>query len=140
MREVLGDRQDIRVVGDRFVFQSEVLFPPGSADLSPEAKDRLKPLADAIKAIAPKIPADLPWVLQVGGHTDKLPISTAQFPSNWELSTGRALSVVRYFVEQGIPAGRLSAAGYGEYEPVDAADTPDAYRKNRRIELKLTER
>jgi chemotaxis protein MotB len=140
LREVLGERQDIRVVGDRFVFQSEVLFPPGSAALSPEAKDRLKPLADAIKEIAPKIPTDLPWVLQIAGHTDKQPISTPQFPSNWELSTARALSVVRYFVEQGIPADRLSAAGFGEYEPVDARDTPDAYSRNRRIELKLTER
>ena len=140
LRAVLGDRQDIRVVGDRFVFQSEVLFPPGSAALSPEAKDRLKPLADAIREIVPKLPTDLPWVLQIGGHTDKLPISTAQFPSNWELSAARALSVVRYLAEQGIPADRLSAAGYGEYEPVDARDTPDAYAKNRRIELKLTER
>jgi len=140
LREVLGDRQDIRVVGDRFVFQSEVLFPPGSAALSPEAKDRLKPLADAIREIVPKLPTDLPWVLQIAGHTDKLPINTAQFPSNWELSTARALSVVRYLAEQGIPADRLSAAGYGEYEPVDARDTPDAYARNRRIELKLTER
>jgi chemotaxis protein MotB len=140
LREVLGDRQDIRVVGDRFVFQSEVLFPPGSAALSPEAQERLKPVADAIKTIAPKIPTDLPWVLQVGGHTDKLPINTPQFPSNWELSTARALSVVRYLAAQGIPADRLSAAGYGEYEPIDPGDTPDAYRKNRRIELKLTER
>jgi chemotaxis protein MotB len=140
LRDVLGNRQDIRVVGDRFVFQSEVLFPPGSAALSPDAKTRLKPLADAIRQIAPKIPSDLPWVLQIGGHTDKQPISTPQFPSNWELSTARALSVVRYLVEQGIPPGRLSAAGYGEYEPVDPGDSPDAYSKNRRIELKLTER
>ncbi len=137
---MLGDRQDIRVVGDRFVFQSEVLFPPGSAALSPDAKVKLKPLADAIKQIAPKIPTDLPWVLQIGGHTDKQPINTPQFPSNWDLSTARALSVVRFLAEQGIPPDRLSAAGYGEYEPVDPSDSPDAFRKNRRIELKLTER
>jgi chemotaxis protein MotB len=140
LRDVLGTRQDIRIVGDRFVFQSEVLFAPGSAALTPDAKARLKPVADAIKEIAPKIPTDLAWVLQIGGHTDKQPINTPQFPSNWDLSTARALSVVHYLVEQGIPPERLSAAGYGEYEPVDPANTPDAYRKNRRIELKLTER
>jgi len=139
LRDVLGDRPDIRVVGDRFVFQSEVLFPPGSADLSPEAKARIKPVADAIRQIAPKIPTDLPWVLQIAGHTDRQPINTPQFPSNWELSTARALSVVRYLAGQGIPPERLSAAGYGAYEPIDPRDNPDAYRKNRRIELKLTE-
>jgi chemotaxis protein MotB len=140
LREVLGDRPDIRVVGDRFVFQSEVLFAPGSAALSPDAAAKLKPLADAIKEIAPKLPTDLPWVLQVGGHTDKTPINTPQFPSNWDLSVARALSVVRYLEAQGIPPERLSAAGYGEYEPIDPADTPEAYAKNRRIEIKLTER
>jgi len=115
-------------------------FAPGSAALTPEALDRLRPVADAIREIAPKLPADLPWVLQVGGHTDKTPINTAQYPSNWDLSAARALSVVRFLVEQGIPADRLSAAGYGQYQPIDPADTPDAYSKNRRIELKLTER
>jgi len=140
LRQILGDRADIRVVGDRFVFQSEVLFAPGSAALSPEAQQRLAPVAAALKDLEPKIPHDLPWVLQVAGHTDKEPISTPQFPSNWELSTARALSVVRYFVSQGIPPDRLSAAGFGEYEPIDPANTPEAYRKNRRIELKLTER
>jgi len=140
LRQVLGDRPDIRVVGDRFVFQSEVLFAPGSAALSPAAQQRLQPVAAALEELAPKIPNDLPWVLQVAGHTDRQPIATAQFPSNWELSTARALSVVRYFVSAGIPPDRLSAAGFGEYEPIDAADTPEAYSKNRRIELKLTER
>jgi chemotaxis protein MotB len=140
LRQVLGDRPDIRVVGDRFVFQSEVLFAPGSANLSPEAQQALQPVADAIKEIAPKIPSDLPWVLEVAGHTDKNPIATAQFPSNWELSQARALSVVRFLVSAGIPPDRLFAAGYGEYDPIDPADTPDAYRKNRRIELRLTER
>ncbi len=140
LRQILGDRPDIRVVGDRFVFQSEVLFAPGNAALSPEAQQRLAPVAAALKELAPKIPNDLPWVLQVAGHTDRQPIATAQFPSNWELSTARALSVVRFFVSQGIPPDRLSAAGFGEYEPIDPADTPEAYSKNRRIELKLTER
>jgi len=139
LRAVLGDRSDIRIVGDRFVFQSEVLFDLGSATLSPEAQQRLVPVADALKQIAAKIPPEIPWVLEVEGHTDKRPISTAQFPSNWELSTARALSVVRDLVALGIPANRLAATGYGEYQPVDPGDTEDAYRKNRRIELKLTE-
>ena len=140
LREVLGDRPDIRVVGDRFVFQSEVLFPLASADLSDEAKKRLLPVAQALKDISSKIPTDINWVLRVDGHTDKRPITTAQFPSNWELSTARAISVVRFFMDQGIPANRLVAAGFGEYQPLDTGDTEAAYRRNRRIELKLTER
>ncbi len=140
LSQILGNRPDIRVVGDRFVFQSEVLFDPGSAALSPAAKDRLAPVAQALKEIAADIPTDIPWVLEVQGHTDKRPINTPQFPSNWELSTARALSVVRYLVEEGIPATRLVAAGYGEYQPIDPGDSDDALRRNRRIELKLTER
>jgi chemotaxis protein MotB len=139
LREVLGNRSDIKVVGDRFVFQSEVLFDLASATLSPEAKQRLVPVADALKQIATEIPTDLPWVLEVEGHTDKRPISTPLFPSNWELSTARALAVVHDLVELGIPANRLAAAGFGEYQPVDPRDTEDAFHKNRRIELKLTE-
>jgi chemotaxis protein MotB len=140
LREVLGDRPDIRVVGDRFVFQSEVLFSPASADLGDNARKQLLPVAQALKDISAKIPTDLNWVLRVDGHTDKRPITTAQFPSNWELSTARAISVVRFFIDQGIPANRLVAAGFGEYQPIDARDSEDAYRRNRRIELKLTER
>jgi chemotaxis protein MotB len=140
LREVLGDRPDIRVVGDRFVFQSEVLFALGSADLSDNAKKQLLPVAQALKDISSKIPPDINWVLRVDGHTDKRPITTAQFPSNWELSTARAISVVRFFMDQGIPANRLVAAGFGEYQPLDTGDTEAAYRRNRRIELKLTER
>ncbi len=140
LREVLGDRPDIRVVGDRFVFQSEVLFGLASADLSDNAKKQLLPVAQALKEISAKIPPDLNWVLRVDGHTDKRPIRTDQFPSNWELSTARAISVVRFFIEQGIPANRLVAAGFGEYQPIDPRDTEDAFRRNRRIELKLTER
>jgi chemotaxis protein MotB len=140
LREVLGDRPDIRVVGDRFVFQSEVLFSLASADLSDNAKKQLVPVAQALKEISAKIPPDLNWVMRVDGHTDKRPITTAQFPSNWELSTARAISVVRFFIDQGIPANRLVAAGFGEYQPIDAHDGEDAYRRNRRIELKLTER
>ena len=140
LREILGDRPDIRIVGDRFVFQSEVLFQPGSADLGPEARQELTLLAGALRDIAAKIPPEIPWVLRVDGHTDKRPISTLQFPSNWELSTARATAVVKYLIEQGIPAERLAAAGFGEYQPIDAGNSDDAYRKNRRIEFKLTER
>jgi len=140
LREILGNRPDIRIVGDRFVFQSEVLFAPGSADLGPEAKSELDLLAGALKDIAAKIPQEIPWVLRVDGHTDKRPISTPQFPSNWELSTARAIAVTKYLISQGIPPSRLAAAGFGEFQPIDAGEGEDAYRKNRRIEFKLTER
>jgi chemotaxis protein MotB len=140
LRQLLGDRQDIKVVGDRFVFQSEVLFPRGSADLTLAALDKLTPLANALKEIAAKIPPDINWVLQVEGHTDKQPIDTTEFHSNWELSTARAVSVVKFLIAQGIPPNRLSAAGFGQFQPVDTGGTPDAMAKNRRIELKLTAR
>ncbi|MBI3710155.1 MAG: peptidoglycan -binding protein [Proteobacteria bacterium] len=140
LREVLGDRADIRVVGDRFVFQSEVLFGSGSADLEPEGRIQLERLADALRAIAPRIPTDLNWVLQIDGHTDRRPIATAQFPSNWELSSARAISVVKFLASRSIPAERLSAAGFGEFQPLDARDDEIAFRRNRRIEIKLTSR
>jgi chemotaxis protein MotB len=140
LREVLGDRQDIHVVGDRFVFQSEVLFGMASADLSDSARRQLLPVAQALKQISAKIPSDIEWVLRIDGHTDKRPISTPQFRSNWELSSARAISVVRFFIDQGIPANRLVAAGFGEFQPLDAHDSEEAYQRNRRIELKLTER
>lgn len=139
LREVIGDRTDIRIVGDRFVFQSEVLFQPGSANLGPDAQQHLDPVVAALKQIAGKIPPDLNWVLEVEGHTDHRPIHNAQFASNWELSTARAISVVRYMIGQGIPANRLSAAGFADTEPLDTGNTPDAFRRNRRIELKLSE-
>jgi chemotaxis protein MotB len=140
LREILGNRPDIRIVGDRFVFQSEVLFSPGNADLGAEARHELDLLGGALRDIAPKIPGEIPWVLRVDGHTDRRPISTSQFPSNWELSTARATAVVKYLVEQGIPPDRLAAAGFGEYQPIETGNSDDAYRKNRRIEFKLTER
>ena len=139
LREILGDRPDIRVVGDRFVFQSEVLFAPGSADLSDEAKKQLLPVVTALKEISGKIPPDINWILRVDGHTDRRPIGNALFTSNWELSTARALSVVRFLIDQGIPASRLAAAGFADKQPIDPAHNDDAYRRNRRIELKLTE-
>ena len=140
LREIIGDRSDIRIVGDRFVFQSEVLFEQASADLGDGAKQQLDPVIAALKEISDKIPKDINWVLRVDGHTDRRPIKNAQFPSNWELSTARAISVVRYMVDQGIPPNHLAAAGFADTQPIDPAQTADAYRHNRRIELKLTDR
>jgi len=140
LREVLGDRPDIRVVGDRFVFQAEVLFAPGKADLTPAAVQQLAPVFAALKDIASRIPPDLNWILRVDGHTDRRPMHNDQFDSNWELSTARAISVVRYAIDQGIPANHLAATGFADNQPIDPGDGEDAFRRNRRIELKLTER
>jgi chemotaxis protein MotB len=140
LREILGDRPDIRIVGDRFIFQSEVLFAPGSADLGDDARRQLGQVFATLKAVSAKIPSEINWILEVEGHTDRRPISTPQFPSNWELSTARAMSVVRFAIEEGIPAARLAAAGFADQQPLDPRNGDDAYRRNRRIELKLTER
>ena len=141
LREILGDRPDIRVVGDRFVFQSEVLFATGSDEINADGQVELAKVADAIKELIKEIPEDIPWVLQINGHTDKRPITGAgRFKSNWELSAARAISVVEFFISQGIPADHLVAAGYGEFQPLDPSDNDAAYAQNRRIELKLTER
>ncbi|MFQ5775995.1 MAG: peptidoglycan -binding protein [Kiloniellaceae bacterium] len=140
LREVLGRRQDIRIVGDRFVFQSEVLFASGSAELGESGQAQLARLAQTLKEIAVKIPKDLTWVLRVDGHTDRAPISTHEFPSNWELSTARAISVVKFLIDQGIPPDHLAATGFGEFQPLDRRLSDDAFRRNRRIELKLTQR
>ncbi|HRD33738.1 MAG TPA: peptidoglycan -binding protein [Rhodocyclaceae bacterium] len=140
LRAVLGNRQDVQVVGDRFVFSSEVLFPSASDEVSEEGLLKLLSLAETLKTIAAEIPSDLPWVLQVDGHTDRRPISTARFPSNWELSTARALAIVKFLRDQGVPAQRLAATGFGEFHPLDNRDSADAYARNRRIELKLTTR
>jgi len=139
LREVLGDRPDIRVVGDRFVFQSEVLFPSGSAELTSEGRKTLKAFAHTLLEIANKITPDVSWVLRVDGHTDRAPISSARFPSNWELSAGRALSVVKFLVSQGVPPQRLAATGFGEFQPLDATGAASNAR-NRRIEMRLTDR
>jgi len=140
LRKLLGNRPGIRVEGDRFVFQSEVLFASGSAELGVEGQAQLGQLADTLLDLAANIPKDLPWILRVDGHTDKVPIHTAEFPSNWELSTARAISVVRYLISRGVPANRLAAAGFGEFQPIDPRDDEIALRRNRRIELKLTTR
>ncbi|WP_455233885.1 peptidoglycan -binding protein [Thiogranum longum] len=139
LREALQDNPDIRVEGDRFVLPSEVLFGSASADLDPQGKREIATIARTLKEITTQIPKDLDWVLRVDGHTDKRPIRVA-FPSNWELSSARATSIVKYMIEQGVPAEHLVAAGFGQYHPIDPDDTEEAYRRNRRIELKLTSR
>jgi chemotaxis protein MotB len=140
LREVLGDRRDVQIVGDRFVFQSEVLFSSGSAELGSEGRARLRDLANTLAEITPRIPGDINWILRVDGHTDSVPIKSVQFPSNWELSGARATNVVKFLIEAGIPARRLAAAGFGQYHPLDEGADEIAFRRNRRIEMKLTER
>jgi chemotaxis protein MotB len=140
LKKSLGDRDDIQVVGDRFVFQSEIFFDSGSADLSPLGYAELDKLATALKDLETKIPRDINWVLRIDGHTDARPIATAAFRSNWELSSQRAISVVKYLVSKGVPPNRLVAAGFGEYQPLTSGYTEADLRRNRRIELKLTEK
>jgi chemotaxis protein MotB len=140
LRAILGDRPDIRVVGDRFVFQSEVFFDAGQAVLKPEGRAEIDKLAGLLADLEKQIPTDIAWVLRVDGHTDVRPIASSQFPSNWALSSARAISVVQYLIQRGISPQHLVAAGFGEFQPLDTDKTEDAYRKNRRIELKLTER
>ena len=140
LREVLGDRKDVRVEGDRFVFQSEVLFSSGSSNMVSFGRDQISSLASTLKDIAGRIPKSIDWVLRVDGHTDRIPISTSKFPSNWELSTARALTVVKLLIEDGLPPHRLAAAGFGEYRPLDKSNTSGSLRRNRRIEFKLTGR
>lgn len=139
LREVLGNRSDIRIVGDRFVLQSEIFFDTGRADLKAEGRAELDKVAAAIVELEGQIPAEIPWTLRVDGHTDVRPIM-GQFKSNWDLSAERAISVVQYLVGKGVKPSRLVAAGFGEFQPIDSGTTEDAYRRNRRIEFKLTER
>jgi len=141
LRDILGNRPDIRVVGDRFVFQSEVFFDSGQAELRPEGRAELDKLATALLDLEKQIPSEINWVLRVDGHTDTRPVSaTSPFKSNWGLSAERAISVVQYLIAKGISPQRLVAAGCGEFQPIDQGTTDEAYSKNRRIELKLTEK
>ena len=140
LSEALGDRDDIQIKGDRFIFQSEILFESGSVDIQNSGRIALSLIAKTIIDLIDEIPTELNWVLQIDGHTDKVPISTSQFPSNWELSHARALEVVKFFIGQGVPADRLSANGYGEYQPINLGDTKDDLKQNRRIELKITQK
>ena len=140
LRELLRDRKDIRVVGDRFVFESEVLFPSGQATMTVEGLSTIDQLATAIQELQRSIPREIDWSLQVDGHTDARPIASPQFPSNWELSSARATSVVKYLISRGVSPKRLVAAGYGEFQPLEDDTAEDVLRRNRRIELKLTNR
>jgi len=141
LRQILSNRSDVRVVGDRFVFQSEVFFDVGSAAVSTAGKTELDKLASALIALDGEIPPDIPWILRVDGHTDKKPVTgTGQFKSNWELSAARAISVVQYLVSKGVQPTRLMAAGFGEFQPIELGESEDALKRNRRIELKLTDR
>ncbi len=140
LRELIGDRSDIRIVGDRFVFQSEVLFSSGSSELEDGGKVQLLQLASTLRDIVPTIPDDIDWVLRIDGHTDVRPIHTDKFPSNWELSTARATSVLKFMLQAGIPPNRVVAAGFGQYHPLDPRRDDVSFRRNRRIEFKLTQR
>jgi chemotaxis protein MotB len=141
LRQILSNRSDVRVVGDRFVFQSEVFFDVGSAAVSNAGRTELDKLASALIELDGEIPPDIPWILRVDGHTDKKPVTgTGQFKSNWELSAARAISVVQYLVSKGVQPTRLMAAGFGEFQPIELGESEDALKRNRRIELKLTDR
>ena len=140
LQNLLGDRDDIKIVGDRFIFESELLFDSSSANLQENGKEKLKEIAMTLMETTKQIPTDIDWIIQVEGHTDKRPISTAQFPSNWELSTARANSVLKLLLEIGFSPKRLAAAGYGEFYPISEGETKEDYQQNRRIELKLTSR
>jgi chemotaxis protein MotB len=140
LREILADRQDVKVVGDRFVLPSEVLFDTGQASLTPEGKAEIDKISLALGEVAKEIPPELPWVLRVDGHTDKRPIASPQFKSNWELSAARAIAVVQYLAGKGFDPKHLLAGAYGENQPIDEGDGEEALRRNRRIELKITDR
>jgi len=140
LKNILGQRDDIKIVGDRFIFESELLFDTASADLQYDGKEKLKEIGITLKETTSQIPEDIDWIIQVEGHTDKRPIKTARYPSNWELSTARANSVLKLLLELGFEPNRLSAAGYGEFYPLNSGETEKDYQENRRIELKLTSR
>lgn len=140
LRDLLEANENIRVVGDRFLLPSELFFASGSAEIGADGREELNKLAQLLLEIADAIPEDIDWILQIDGHTDRVPINTPEFPSNWELSTARAVSVVRYLASQGVPQRHMAAAGFGEFYPVDAGNTAEALQQNRRIEIKLTNR
>ena len=140
LRNILAANENIRIVGDRFLLPSELLFASGSAQLGEAGKRELDKLAGVLLDVVKTIPEDLDWILRIDGHTDLIPINTPQFPSNWELSTARAVAVVRYLANQNVPQNRMVAAGFGEFFPVAKGTTPGALQKNRRIEIKLTDR
>ncbi len=137
---LLANRPGIHVVGDRFVFQSEVLFPPGSAELSAAGREQIRTLAKTPKQIAAEIPKDVPWILRVDGHADRQPIANTAFPTNWELSAARAITVVKLLVAEGVKPQNLAATGFSQFQPLDTGNSQEAFARNRRIELRLTDR
>ena len=140
LRDVLGERPEVRIVGDRVVFQGEVLFAPGSAELSDAGLRQLRDLAGVLSEVTPLIPADVAWVMRVDGHADRTPIRSARFASNWELAAARAIAVAQILIAEGLPANRVAATSFGDAQPIDAGDSPQALARNRRIELRLTDR
>jgi chemotaxis protein MotB len=140
LRDILGNRPDIRIVGDRFVLQSEIFFDTGRADLKPEGRAELDQVASAVISLEGQIPPEIAWVLRVDGHTDVRPVTGGLFKSNWDLSSARAIAVVNYLIQKGVKPSNLVAAAFGEFQPIDTGNTEDAYRRNRRIEFKLTDR
>ncbi|MBR0674464.1 peptidoglycan -binding protein, partial [Neoroseomonas soli] len=140
LRQVLGERPEVRIVGDRFVFQGEVLFAPASAELSEEGRRQVRDLGRVLLEIAPRIPQDVAWVLRVDGHADRAPIRNARFASNWELAAARAIAVAQLLIAEGLPANRVAATSFGDTQPIDPGDGAAAYARNRRIELRLTDR
>jgi chemotaxis protein MotB len=140
LRQVLGDKPGIRIEGDRFVFQSELLFPSGSAEPTEEGQARLAQLAKSLVDVTKALPADINWILRVDGHTDKVPVKGGKFSTNWELSTARATNIVKFLAAQGIPGDRLAAAGFGEFQPIDKGSDPAALARNRRIEIRIDQR
>jgi chemotaxis protein MotB len=139
LREIIGTRDDIKIIGDRFVFQSEVLFGSGEATIGIDGQRQLAKLSVAIQDLIEEIPEEINWILRIDGHTDIIPIRNSKYQSNWDLSAARAISVVDFLMKTGIPPNRLAATGRGEYMPLDPNENEDAFRKNRRIEIKLTE-
>ncbi|AQS88905.1 flagellar motor protein [Neoasaia chiangmaiensis NBRC 101099] len=139
LRDILKNQQGVEIVGDRFVFQSSILFPQGSATLTPEGEREIATLAHTFKQVSSQIPTDIPWILRIDGHADRQPIHSA-FPSNWELSSARAITVVRVLIHEGVDPRHLAATGFADFQPLDNADTPAAYARNRRIEFRLTDR
>jgi chemotaxis protein MotB len=140
LRDVLGERPEVRIVGDRFVFQSEVLFPPASAELSDRGQQQIRATAKLFQELTARIPPDVNWILRVDGHADRNPIRSGRFASNWELSAARAIAVAQLLIQEGLPANRVAATAFGDNQPLDTADTPEAHARNRRIELRLTDR
>ena len=140
LQSILGDRKDIKIVGDRFIFESELLFDSASADLQLSGKEKLSEIGLTLKETTNDIPSDIDWIIMVEGHTDKNPIQTIRYPSNWELSSARANTVLKLLLDLGFPPNRLASAGYGEFFPISDGETESDLQQNRRIELKLTSR